>query len=211
VIKTAFHLLYDKDEQILSLLAPAIPAKTKIPYGYIQGYPEYTRENGAQYNHAAMWFLEAAAKAKQNDMVETILEAINPITRSDTEQKANTYGVEPYVIAADIWKEKNHLSQGGWTWYTASSGLFYRVILEHVLGLRMQNGNELIVNPCIPKDWNEYEVVWRFGKTRYVIKVRNASKEGSHVHSCALNGKKISGTSIFLEDDGKEKEVVVTL
>lgn len=211
VLEAVAELLYDKEQKIFSLLAPPLSPHMKIPYGYAQGYPKYTRENGAQYNHATVWFLEAAAKAGRNDLVREVLEAISPIARSDSREKARAYEVDPYVVAADIWKEQRHPGKGGWTWYTASSGLLYRVFLEDVLGLKVRGGTTLYIDPCVPSDWKEYEVSYRFGSTDYEVKVLNRSGTGRKASSCTLNGKKVSPSAIPLTDDGKEKKVVVIL
>ena len=57
---------------------------------------------------------------------------INPIYHSDTKDKADTYMVEPYVIAADIYSNLEHLGRGGWTWYTGSSSWMYKIIEDYL-------------------------------------------------------------------------------
>jgi cyclic beta-1,2-glucan synthetase len=211
VIHSVLDLLYDEKNKLITLFTPPVSSETKIPYGYVQGYPENVRENGGQYNHAAIWFLEAATKAKRSDIVEEIIETINPVTRSNTKEKAERYKVEPYVLAADIGKEKDQAGQGGWTWYTASGGLFYKTILENVLGLKIVKGKVLSLDPCIPPKWKEYEIVYRYGETDYIIKVINKSLTGFGVKSAILEGKKISAENIPLIDDNKKKEITIVL
>jgi len=43
------------------------------------------------------------------------------------------YGVEPYVIAADVYRLPGRIGQGGWSWYTGSAAWMYRVWVEEVL------------------------------------------------------------------------------
>ena len=50
----------------------------------------------------------------------------------------NIYKVEPYVVAADVYAVPPHVGRGGWTWYTGSAGWMYRLILESLLGLRLE-------------------------------------------------------------------------
>ena len=40
--------------------------------------------------------------------------------------------VEPYVVAADIYSNPEHLGRGGWTWYTGSSAWMYKVIEDYL-------------------------------------------------------------------------------
>ena len=49
-----------------------------------------------------------------------------------------TYKVEPYVVAADVYAVSPHTGRGGWTWYTGSAGWMYRLIVESLLGLRLE-------------------------------------------------------------------------
>jgi cyclic beta-1,2-glucan synthetase len=36
--------------------------------------------------------------------------------------------VEPFVMAADVYSNDEHIGRGGWTWYTGSSAWTYKVI-----------------------------------------------------------------------------------
>ena len=61
-----------------------------------------------------------------------ILRFINPIYHSDTKERVEKYMVEPYVVAADIYSNENHMGRGGWTWYTGSSAWMYKVIEDYL-------------------------------------------------------------------------------
>ena len=54
------------------------------------------------------------------------------------------YRVEPYVIAADVYAKSPHTGRGGWTWYTGSAGWMYRLIMESLLGLRLETINYIL-------------------------------------------------------------------
>ncbi len=73
--------LEDKENNLVKLLAP--PFKNSVPFpGYIQGYPEGTRENGGQYNHAVAWVMKAYTMLKDGDKAYEIANVLNPIGRS---------------------------------------------------------------------------------------------------------------------------------
>ena len=93
---------------------------------------------------------------------------INPIEHSKTRESANKYKVEPYVVAADIYGAGNLAGRGGWTWYTGSSSWFYKAGIEYILGLKIKN-NTLSLNPCIPKDWKEFSIKYKFERSIYNI------------------------------------------
>ncbi len=135
---------------------------------------------------------------------------INPIEHARTKEAANKYKVEPYVIAADIYGSGNLAGRGGWTWYTGSSSWFYKAGIEYILGLRIEN-NSLSINPCIPKDWNEFSIKYRFGRTIYNIKVKNPNGKNNGVNKFLVNGEEKEEKRIKLVDDGNVYEIEVEM
>src|SRR5207253_731833 len=79
-----------------------------------------------------------------------LLEMLTPVHHSRDRAAADVYKVEPYVVAADVYGAPPHVGRGGWTWYTGSAGWLYRLALEAVLGIQLENGERLRVKPCIP-------------------------------------------------------------
>ena len=57
---------------------------------------------------------------------------INPIEHSRTKEAANNYKVEPYVVSADVYTQKNLAGRGGWTWYTGSSSWMYEAVIKYL-------------------------------------------------------------------------------
>ncbi len=132
-LKTADKYLVDKKLGIVKLLYPAFNDTSLDNPGYIRAYVPGIRENGGQYTHAAVWLAKAYFEIGDYEKGEEILKMINPITHSDTKEKADIYMVEPYVIAADIYSNDEHPGRGGWTWYTGSSGWMYKVIEDYLV------------------------------------------------------------------------------
>ena len=94
----------------------------------------------------------------EGDRAYALFRLLNPIYRSDTPEKVTRYKVEPYVISADVYGVAPHVGRGGWTWYTGSAGWMVRLGIEVILGLR-RTGQELRLDPCIPKQWTGYTPV----------------------------------------------------
>lgn len=130
-LNSADKYLVDKENQIVKLLYPAFDKPKNNP-GYIKAYVPGTRENGGQYTHAATWLAKAYFELGQEKEAIEILKFINPIYHSDTKEKADKYMVEPYVVAADIYSNPEHIGRGGWTWYTGSSAWTYKVIEDYL-------------------------------------------------------------------------------
>ncbi|MGE8263062.1 MAG: GH36-type glycosyl hydrolase domain-containing protein, partial [Stenotrophomonas sp.] len=127
--------LVRKDAKLIQLLDPPFDQTTEDP-GYIRGYVPGVRENGGQYTHAAVW--AAMAFAQQGDAVRAweLAGMINPLNHTLDAEAVQTYRVEPYVLAADVYAVSPHVGRGGWTWYTGSAGWMYRLLVESLLGIR---------------------------------------------------------------------------
>ncbi|MCX6560203.1 MAG: hypothetical protein NTZ26_06770 [Candidatus Aminicenantes bacterium] len=197
------------DDQLLLLLAPPFDRTPRDP-GYIKGYPPGIRENGAQYTHAALWVVWAFAELGQGDRAAALFRMLNPISHSDTPDKAARYAVEPYVVAADVYSAPSRVGRGGWTWYTGSSSLMYRLGLEAILGLR-RAGRTLAIEPCIPKAWARYQITYRVGPTTFQIEVENPEGVNRGVRQIELDGEICAGASILLPQDGNRHRIQVKL
>lgn len=130
-LKSTQKYLVDKKNMIVSLLYPAFDRPKNNP-GYIKAYVPGTRENGGQYTHAAVWLAKAYFELNEKDKGIEILKYLNPIYHSDTKEKADIYMAEPYVVAADVYTNPEHIGRGGWTWYTGSAAWMYKVIEDYL-------------------------------------------------------------------------------
>jgi cyclic beta-1,2-glucan synthetase len=106
-----------------------------------------------------------------------------------------------------------HVGRGGWTWYTGSAGWMYRVALEWLLGFRVQ-GSNLALDPCIPRGWPSFELVFRYRSARYEITVENPLGVCRGILATKLDGEMLTGNKrllIPLVDDGATHRVQVVL
>ena len=126
---------------------------------------------------------------------------INPIEHSRTKESAKKYKVEPYVISADVYGTGNLAGRGGWTWYTGSSGWYYKAGIEYLLGLKIKN-KIMSINPCIPKDWKEYFIRFKYGNSIYNIKVLNPNSKNMGVEKVLLDGEETEN-KLLLDKKGK--------
>lgn len=136
-LETADKYLVDRKLGIVKLLYPAFNNNEVNNPGYIRSYVPGIRENGGQYTHASVWLAKAYFEMNEYKKGKEILKMINPISHSDTKEKADVYMVEPYVVAADIYSNEEHPGRGGWTWYTGSSGWMYKVIEDYLSDNKM--------------------------------------------------------------------------
>lgn len=157
-----------------------------------------------------MWAIMAFTKLGFGNKAVEYYTMINPIEHSRTKDAAKKYRVEPYVIPADIYEAKGLEGRGGWTWYTGSSSWFNKIGLENILGFNIEQG-VLKINPCIPKEWKEYSIRYRFKNSIYNIKVKNPNGKNTGVDKIFLNGEDVENKEIRLMDNGKVNEVEVVM
>jgi cyclic beta-1,2-glucan synthetase len=197
-------------EGLVLLFTPPF-GDTPLEPGYIKGYVPGVRENGGQYTHAAVWTAIAFAMLGDGDKATELLAMLNPINRAGTDAGVQRYRVEPYVVAADVYAQPPHVGRGGWTWYTGSAGWMYRAGLESVLGFRLR-GERLVVDPCIPRSWTGFELVFRYRSSRYDLVVENPRGVSRGVASVEVDGVLLTGDlSIHLADDRTTHRVRIVL
>jgi len=194
--------LVKRDIGVVLLLDPPFD-KGKLDPGYIKGYVPGIRENGGQYTHAAVWASMAYARLGDAPKAWELLDMINPVNRRSA-ARIETYKVEPYVMAADVYGTAPYAGRGGWTWYTGSAGWMYRLIVESLLGL-VRTGSLLRIEPVLPADWAGYTLHYWFGATLYHIEV---SQQDAGINSLSLNGLRLADSVLELHDDGGEHQVL---
>ncbi|HET6603087.1 MAG TPA: glucoamylase family protein [Xanthomonadaceae bacterium] len=195
--------LVRRDARLIQLLDPPFDTTAQDP-GYIRGYVPGVRENGGQYTHSAVWATMAFAQIGDSAKAWELLGMINPVNHGRSARDIETYKVEPYVVAADVYAVPPHVGRGGWTWYTGSSGWMYRLIVESLLGVQRQ-GDSLRLAPCIPGDWDEYVVRYRRGNALYVIQVHQAA--AGSARRLVIDGVEQAGSSIALREDHGQHQV----
>jgi cellobiose phosphorylase len=202
------HLLVRREQALIELLAPPFD-KSDLNPGYIKGYLPGVRENGGQYTHAAIWVAMAFAALGDRARAWELLAMINPVNHASSPEGIAIYKVEPYVVAADVYALSPHIGRGGWTWYTGSAGWMYRLIVESLLGLRLEV-DKLRFTPCLPADWPGFTMHYRFRETVYHITVQQGPAKDGETR-VTLDGVDQHDDTIPLVDDHQEHYVEVWL
>jgi cellobiose phosphorylase len=200
--------LVRREQGLIQLLTPPFDKSAMNP-GYLKGYVPGVRENGGQYTHAAIWAAMAAARLGDHAHAWEYFHLINPVNHGESAEKIAVYKVEPYVMSADVYAVPPHAGRGGWSWYTGSSAWMYRLIVESLLGLRLEV-DKLRFAPCLPADWAGFKLHYRYRETVYHIDVRQASDANGTMQVC-VDGVDQPDRTIPLADDRREHwaEIIV--
>ncbi len=205
-LDSAWHHLVCEEEGLVLLFTPPFDHSEPSP-GYIKGYPPGVRENGGQYTHAALWMAMAMARKGDGERAVKLLRLLNPIEHARDAAAVWHYGVEPYVVAADVYRLPGRTGQGGWSWYTGAAAWMYRAWTEEVLGLQIR-GNTLQIHPVIPSSWPGFSLRYRHGEAIYEIRVENPDGGKHGVAWVEMDGKRVPGGVIPLES-GLIKHILV--
>jgi cyclic beta-1,2-glucan synthetase len=189
--------LVDRQAGLIQLLTPALVHATPSA-GYIQAYPPGVRENGGQYAHAGVWALMAAAAlvVRERSQGRAPAEGNRPYRYFTYLSPAHrtlhaggaAYGLEPYVMAADIYSQPPYTGRGGWSWYTGAAGWMHRAAVESIMGLQL-SADRLFFTPCLPAHWPRAELrLTRDGRTMRFVLLR-ASPEAAQAACAELGGQ----------------------
>jgi len=196
-LESAWQHLVREEEGLVLLFEPPFDTSKPSP-GYIKGYPPGVRENGGQYTHAALWMAMAMARKGDGERAGQLLRMLNPIEHTRDAEAVWHYGVEPYVVAADVYRLSGRVGQGGWSWYTGSAAWMYRAWTEEVLGLQVR-GDLMRINPVIQATWPGFSLRYRHGETIYEIQVENPNGCQCGVAWVEMDGQRVTGGAIPLE------------
>ncbi len=195
--------LVERDLSLARLLTKAFDETRPSP-GYIQGYPPGIRENGGQYTHGVIWSIVAWSMLDARDKAFELFSMLNPISHTQTPREVQVYGNEPYVMSADVYTAHPHRGMAGWSWYTGAAGWMYQAGLEYVLGVTRRE-DRLYIRPCVPDEWESFNIDYRFGKSTYHIEVKCGEPA-----TWVVDGRETAGQAYLqLLDDGKEHTVTV--
>jgi cyclic beta-1,2-glucan synthetase len=190
--------LVDHQAGLLRLLDPPL-AHASPSAGYIQAYPPGVRENGGQYSHGAVWALMAqadyavhqagASDAAQGDLAYQYFTYLSPAHRARHASHGAAYGIEPYVMAGDVYTQAPYVGRGGWSWYTGAAAWMHRAAIESIFGLQLR-AHALHFMPCLPSHWPAAELsLTRDGRTMRFILVRAAPPAALEAAATLLAGK----------------------
>ena len=93
-----------------------------------------------------------------------------------------------------------------------SAGWMQRAGIEGILGLRIR-GMSLHLDPCIPKTWPGFGIVFRYRSARYEIQIENPRNVNRGVVFMELDGNALIGSQsmVALADDAATHLIRVIL
>ncbi|MBK8945893.1 MAG: N,N'-diacetylchitobiose phosphorylase [Ignavibacteriae bacterium] len=190
----------------LHLLWPAY-GKPNDEIGYVTRVYKGIKENAAIFSHPNPWAVIAECKLGNGNRAMKYYDSILPYNQNDIIEIRQS---EPYSYCQFI-MGKDHTAHGRarHPWLTGTASWFYTAATKHILGIQ-PTYKGLKVDPCIPSDWKEFEVIREWRGAVYNIKVENPNGSEKGVKTIKVNGKIIDGIiPIFSKGENVIVEVVM--
>ncbi len=175
--------------------------------GYITRVYRGVKENGSIFSHPNPWAVIAECKLGRGGRAMEYYNSILPYNQNDMIEVRQA---EPYAYCQFIMgKDHTAFGRARHPWLTGSSGWFYTAATKYVLGIR-PSYDGLIIDPCIPSEWEVFEVRRNWRGASYHIVVKNPDKVEKGVRSVKLNGKAVSA-KVPMQAPGSANEVEVIM
>lgn len=185
------------------------PAYTKenAALGVISQFAPGAKENAAVFSHPNAWVIVAETMLGRGDKAYEAWRRTSFLTRS---KEPDIYKVEPYVYPEFSYgPESPHFGLGSYSWMTGSAAWFLRACTDYIIGVR-PTLDGLIIDPCVPKKWDNFEIKRVFRGAIYNIKISNPKHVYKGVDKILVDDKVIEGNLLPVYETG-EHQVEVTM
>ena len=191
----------------ISLLAPTYK-EYHVELGEVTSYPPSYKENGGIFCHNNPWITIAETKLGRGDRAYLTYKNVCP---AYTEDISEIHKMEPYVYAQMI-ASSDAVNQGQAknSWLTGTSSWTLYSVTQYILGVR-PTFDGLMIDPCIPAEWDGFTVTRKFRGDTFNITVKNPNGSMKGVKSVTVDGNAIDGNVVKVFGDGKTHEVIVEM
>ncbi|HBF37267.1 MAG TPA: glycosyl transferase [Firmicutes bacterium] len=177
--------------------------------GYITAYPAGLKENAAIFCHANTWAVIAEAMLGRGDRAYQYYLSFLPAAKND---HADLYTMEPYVYSQFITGKEHpyHFGRARNSWLTGTASWSFVAVTQYILGIRADYDG-LIIDPCIPSEWDSFKVFRAFREKACNISVANPRHVQHGVVEIKINGRQIKGNVIPFNLMEENNQVSVVL
>ena len=74
-----------------------------------------------------------------------------------------------------------------------------------------KRGDQLEVDPHIPRNWPDFRITYRFGPSTYEFQIRNPERVPQGVRQISLNGQTLPAKVIPLSQEGGSYTVLIVM
>lgn len=190
----------------IHLLWPAF-SKPNDDIGFVGRVYKGIKENAAIFSHPNPWAVIAACKLGQGDRAMKFCDSLLPYNQNN---RIEIREAEPYSYCQFVMgRDHTAFGRARHPWLTGSAGWNYTAVTCWILGVRSAFDG-LIVDPCIPAEWNGFQVARQWRGAAFNISVRNPEHVQKGVRTVTLNGRPVQ-SPIPPQAPGSVNDVLVTM
>ena len=186
------------------------PAYTRyhLELGEISSYPPGYKENAGIFCHNNPWVSIAETVIGRGDRAFEIYQKTCP---AYCEEFSEIHRTEPYVYSQMVaGRDAKFHGEAKNSWLTGTAAWTFVNVSQYILGVYPTH-NGLSIDPCVPKDFGDFELTRKFREGTYNIKVQNPAKVEKGIKSITVDGKAIDGCVIPYVKGKETYDVVVTM
>lgn len=178
--------------------------------GAITTFPPGLKENGGIFCHANTWLIVAEALLGRGDLAFEYYRAFLPAAKND---QADLYSMEPYAYAQFITGPEHpyHFGRARNSWLTGTATWGFVALTQYILGVRADYDG-LVIQPCVPSDWREFQITREFRGAHYHIRVSGSGKiQEARVQGEVVNLEETGALRVPLAEPGAQIQIELTL
>ena len=186
------------------------PAYTRyhLELGEISSYPPGYKENAGIFCHNNPWVSIAETVIGRGDRAFEIYQKTCP---AYCEEFSEIHRTEPYVYSQMVaGRDAKFHGEAKNSWLTGTAAWTFVNVSQYILGVYPTH-NGLSIDPCVPKDFGDFELTRKFREGIYNIKVQNPDRVEKGIKSITVDGKAIDGCVIPYIKGKETYDVVVTM
>ena len=151
------------------------------------------KENCGIFQHPQAWVVIAETMLGRGDRAYDYFRSYLPAASNASAEVRES---EPYVWCQSTHGKYSRLfGKARLPWLSGTASWSYYAATHHILGVR-PDYDGLVISPCIPAQWDGFEVTRVFRGATYRIKVTNPVHVCSGVRSLKVDGREIAGCTI---------------
>jgi cellobiose phosphorylase len=180
------------------------------PKDPLTNYNKGTGENAAVFCHANTWAIIAECMLGRGDIAWKYYQQLIPKVAMETAGPWR-YKAEPYVYVSNLFgPESDKFGLANVSWLSGTAAWMYVVATQYILGVR-PTLDGLLIDPCLPSDWENISVERKFRETRYKINIQKQKGKNKGVVDVIVDGDKMEGNVISKTNPGGQVKVNVKM
>ena len=186
------------------------PAYTKyhLELGEVSSYPPGYKENAGIFCHNNPWVSIAETVIGRGGRAFEIYQKTCP---AYVEEISEIHRTEPYVYSQMVaGKDAKFHGEAKNSWLTGTAAWTFVNISQYILGVYPTHTG-LSIDPCVPKDFGDFELTRKFREGTYHIQVVNPEHVEKGIKSITVDGQAVEGCIIPYVAGKENYDVVVTM